>query len=210
MKRYGKVFILSVYIGIVIVMVLSVLLVITGVKNFLTDKEEPNHVLDDYFSDISPVMKTETNGNVIRPYLNDKVKVLTYFYDYKSDDKKRESSIINFKNTYLQNTGVDYYLDEDFDVISIMDGEIESIEDSELYGKVVTIKHNDNLKTIYSNIKDVLVNVGYKISQGEIFASSDNSKIYNDDKSILHFEVNYKNENIDPENLYTLKVSELE
>ena len=91
-----------------------------------------------------------------------------------------------------------------------MNGEVESIEDNEIYGKIVTIKHNDNFKSVYSNVKDILVTVGYKVSQGEIIAASNSSKIDKEHASLLHFEVYYKGEAIDPENLYTLSVSELE
>ena len=210
MRKYGKIFIPVIYISVIIVMVLSVLLVINGVKSFLNEQEKPNYVLDDYFSDISPVMKTEKNDKVIRPYLDDKVKVGKYFYDYKANDDKKKSSIIVYENTYIQNKGVDYVNTEDFDVVSIMNGEVESIEDNEIYGKIITIKHNDNFKSVYSNVKDILVTVGYKVSQGEIIAASNSSKIDKEHASLLHFEVYYKGEAIDPENLYTLSVSELE
>ena len=123
--------------------------------------------------------------------------------------KKQLDSLIYYENTYMQNNGVDYSNDEEFDVVSILDGEVISIEDNAIYGKVVTIKHNDNLKSIYSNVKNVLVNVGYKISQGEIFASSDTYKVDTKVKSLLHFEVYYKDNAIDPENLYTMSVSDL-
>ena len=72
------------------------------------------------------------------------------------------------------------------------------------------VKHNDNLISVYSNIKDVLVSVGYTASQGEIIASSDKSKIDNGDNSMLHFEIYYKGNAVDPESLYTMSVSELQ
>ena len=209
MKNKSLLFIGTIYFCIVGVMVLSVLLIIYGIKSFVNEKPEINYALDDVFSDISPVMKTQTDS-IIRPYLSDKVKVGKYFYDFKANKEKQEESIINYKNTYIQNSGVDYVSDEDFDVVSIMDGEVIGIEENEIYGKIVTIKNNNNLKTIYSNLDDVIVNVGYKVSQGEIIASSSESKIEDNKKSTLHFEVYYKGEVIDPEKLYTLTVSELE
>ena len=96
-----------------------------------------------------------------------------------------------------------------FDVVSILDGEVISIEDNEIYGKVVKIKHNDNLISVYSNVKDVLVNVGYKVSQGEMIATSDKYKLDTNVNSLLHFEVYYKEKAIDPESMYTLSVSDL-
>ncbi len=209
MKKYSGLFIGILYFGIFGIMLLSVLLVINGVKNYVKDIEPVNYTIDDIFSDITPVVKTQTD-NIIKPYLSDSVSVGKYFYDYQSDKTKQEDSIIFFKNTYIQNTGVDYVSNDDFDVVSILDGEVISIDNNEIYGNIITIKHNDNLKSVYCNVSDVIVNVGYKVSQGEIIATSTQSKIDESNKSTLHFEVYYKGNAIDPEKLYTLTVSELE
>lgn len=209
MKKYSKIIIPSIYVGVIGVMVVSCLLVVSGVKNFLNERKDYDYTLDKVFiKDTIPVSKNE-NNMIIKPYTNDKVKVYSYFYDFEGDTKKQLDSLIYYENTYMQNNGVDYSNDEEFDVVSILDGEVISIEDNAIYGKVVTIKHNDNLKSIYSNVKNVLVNVGYKISQGEIFASSDTYKVDTKVKSLLHFEVYYKDNAIDPENLYTMSVGDL-
>ena len=209
MKKYSKIIIPSIYVGVIGVMVVSCLLVVSGVKNFLNERKDYDYTLDKVFiKDTIPVSKNESNM-IVKPYTNDKVKVYSYFYDFEGDSKKQLDSLIYYENTYMQNNGVDYSNDEDFDVVSISDGEVISIEDNAIYGKVVTIKHNDNLKSVYSNVKNVLVNVGYKISQGEIFASSDTYKVDTKVKSLLHFEVYYKDNAIDPENLYTMSVSDL-
>ncbi|MCI5879211.1 MAG: M23 family metallopeptidase [Bacillales bacterium] len=209
MKKYSKIIIPSIYVGVIGVMVVSCLLVVSGVKNFLNERKDYDYTLDKVFiKDTIPVSKNE-NNMIIKPYTNDKVKVYSYFYDFEGDTKKQLDSLIYYENTYMQNNGVDYSNDEEFDVVSILDGEVISIEDNAIYGKVVTIKHNDNLKSVYSNVKNVLVNVGYKISQGEIFASSDTYKVDTKVKSLLHFEVYYKDNAIDPENLYTMSVSDL-
>ncbi len=209
MKKYSKIIIPSIYVGVIGVMVVSCLLVVSGVKNFISERKDYDYTLDKVFvKDTIPVSKNESNM-IIKPYTNDKVKVYSYFYDFESDTKKQLNSLIYYENTYMQNNGVDYSNEEDFDVVSILDGEVISIEDNVIYGKVVTIKHNDNLKSVYSNVKDVLVNVGYKISQGEIFASTTSYKVDTNVKSLLHFEVYYKDNAIDPENLYTMSVSDL-
>ena len=209
MKKYSKIIIPSIYVGVIGVMVVSCLLVVSGVKNFLNERKDYDYTLDKVFiKDTIPVSKNE-NNMIIKPYTNDKVKVYSYFYDFEGDTKKQLDSLIYYENTYMQNNGVDYSNDEEFDVVSILDGEVISIEDNAIYGKVVTIKHNDNLKSVYSNVKNVLVNVGYKISQGEIFASSETYKVDTKVKSLLHFEVYYKDNAIDPENLYTMSVSDL-
>jgi len=209
MGKYTKLLMPTVYIGVLGVMIVSVALVVFGVKSYLNEKPVMEFTLDNYFeSDISPVVKTESDS-IIRPYISETVKLSKYFYDYESDATKQEASIIYYKDTYMQNNGVDYTDSEDFDILAVLDGEVISIEDNEIYGKVMTIKHNDNLEIIYSNITDILVSVGYKVSQGEIIAKTMKSKL-NENESLLHFEVYYKGNAIDPEKLYTLAVSELE
>lgn len=210
MKKYKMLLIPSVYVLAVVVMVLVTTMLISGIKSFVNSGNSFNYTLSDVFDgDVVPVMR-ENNEAIVRPYVSNNVKVGKYFYDYEADKTKQKESLILYENTYLQNTGVDYISDELFDVVSILDGEVIGIEENDIYGNVLTIKHNDNLITTYSNIDGILVNVGYKVSQGEIIAKSSSSKLDSTIKSTLHFEVEYKGELIDPENLYTLKVSDLE
>ncbi len=210
MNKYSKILLPTFYIGIIAVMVLCATLVVSGVKTYLTNREEMKFTIDNVFDeDTTPVVKTDTN-TIVKPYIAESVKVGRYFYDFESDEKKQENSLILYEDTYMQNNGVDYVDSKNFDVVAILDGEVISIEDSEVYGKVVTIKHNDNLKSVYSNVDGVLVSVGYKVHQGEIFAMSAKPKLKSDYESMLHFEVFYKESAIDPENMYTLSVSDFQ
>lgn len=210
MGKYYKVLLPTFYVGIIAVMVVCVLLVITGIKNYVGESNKTKFTLDSVFEDtVEPVNKTETN-TIIKPFTSDKVTVGRTFYDYKSEAKKQESSLIVYENTYMQNNGVDYVCSDEFDVVSVLAGEIVSIEDNDVYGKVVTIKHNENLTSVYSNIKNITAKVGYKISQGEILGVSNKSSLESSDKNMLHFEVYYKGNSIDPENLYTMSVSDFE
>lgn len=210
MNKYSKILLPTFYIGIIAVMVLCATLVVSGVKTYLTNREEMKFTIDNVFDeDTTPVVKTETN-TIVKPYIAESVKVGRYFYDFESDEKKQENSLILYEDTYMQNNGVDYVDSKNFDIVAILDGEVISIEDSEVYGKVVTIKHNDNLKSVYSNVDGVLVSIGYKVHQGEIFAMSAKPKLPSDYESMLHFEVFYKESAIDPENMYTLSVSDFQ
>ncbi len=210
MNKYSKILLPTFYIGIIAVMVLCATLVVSGVKTYLTNREEMKFTIDNVFDeDTTPVVKTETN-TIVKPYIAESVKVGRYFYDFESDEKKQENSLILYEDTYMQNNGVDYVDSKNFDVVAILDGEVISIDDSEVYGKVITIKHNDNLKSVYSNVDGVLVSVGYKVHQGEIFAMSAKPKLKSDYESMLHFEVFYKESAIDPENMYTLSVSDFQ
>lgn len=209
MKNYMKIAIPFVYVGVVVFMVIISVALLNGVKNYIKEDVIYKYALENVFEDdVFPVMKVETE-NIVRPYIESNVKVGKYFYDYEGSNERQEDSIIYYKDTYMQNTGVNYIYDESFDVVSVLDGEVIGIEDNDVYGKIVTIKHNDNLITIYSNISDVTVDMGYSVSQGEIIGVSSINEI-SDNKNMLHFEVIYKGEYMDPENLYTLKVSDVQ
>lgn len=210
MGKYNRYLLVSLYVLIVGVMAMCVALVFTGVKSYVLELPNYDYMVNDIFmSDIMPVSKTESDS-LRKPYLSDNVKIGKHFYNKDSDNKKQEESLIYYENTYIQNNGVDYVSDEDFDVVSALNGEVISIEDDEIYGKVLTIRHNENLKTVYSNLSNILVSVGYTTSGGELIASSSPSDLDTNHKSLLHFEVYYKDTPIDPESIYTLNVSELQ
>ena len=210
MNKYSKIIVPAIYISVGGMMTFCIMTVVNGVKNYLTEPPEYNYSIKDVFEeDIIPVINTD-NDLIVRPYNSDKVKIGKPFYDYKESKENQMNSLIYYQNTYIQNTGVDYISEEEFNIISILDGEVISVEKNEIYENVIKIKHNDNTISIYSNVKDVLVSVGYKVTKGEIIATSTKSKIDTNIKSMLHFEIYFKGSAINPENLYTLKVSELE
>lgn len=209
MNKISKVLLPSIYIGVIGIMIVSVFLVIGGIKNYLHEEPKYDYSLKDVFEDeIVPVSKTQ-NDLISKPYISDKVKIHKEFYDYKSTQDKQINSLIYFENTYLQNTGVDYSGEEDFEIVSIFDGEVISVEDNNIYGKIVKIKHNDDLISIYSNIKDVLVTTGYNVTKGEIIATSNKSKIDTKVNSLLHFELMFKNKQINPETLYNNSINSI-
>lgn len=206
-KSYKKILVPAVYIFAAISLMMGVILLLSGISRYLNEGINYKYTLDNVFNDSIPVVNIQGTDTIIKPYISENVSIGKYFYDFESDISEQESSIIYYENTYMQNSGVDYVSSENFDVVSILDGEVISVEDNEIYGKIVTIKHNDNLLSVYSCLTDVLVNTGYKVAQGEIIASSSKS-ILNDKTSTLHFEVYYKNNVLDPENLYNLPIED--
>ena len=209
MKKYINYFIPIIYVGVVLIVAFFTLNITDGVKKYLNESDMYSYALDGVFDgEVFAVMKKEED-TIIRPYVDENVKVGRYFYDYEADSKKQENSLILYNNIYMQNTGVDYVSDESFDVVAILSGEIISVEDNDVYGRVISVRHNDNLISVYSNVDNSSFDIGYKVSQGEILGSSKVSEI-SDDKYMLHFEVMHKGNYIDPENLYTINVSEIQ
>ena len=97
-----------------------------------------------------PVIATEIR--IARPYHNGNGKILKNYYDYKSDEASQENSIIYYGNTYMQNSGIDYGMEEEFEVVSILDGTVMEILEDDIMGKTIKIKHNNDLISVYQSI----------------------------------------------------------
>lgn len=133
---------------------------------------------------ITFVMPIE-NGTITKDYSNRTLK-------YNSTLKQWEA-----------HKGVDIKGADDAKVKSAYKGEVVSIENNYLTGTIITIKHNDNLQTVYSSLsEDVLVSVGDKVTTGQVIGSvSTSAKNESGEGPHLHFEVLENNIKVDP-NLY--------
>ena len=161
--------------------------------------------------DATPVVSTEeeTNDGFIKPYTNEAVKLTKSFYDMKDDEEKQQNSLIFYGNTYLQNTGILYSLDEVFDVVSVYDGEVSRIDTDDILGNVVEITHNNNLKTVYYSLSEVNVKEKDKVSKGDIIGKSGDNALEQVSENSLLFEVYYNGKSINPEQFYNMSIKDL-
>ena len=77
-----------------------------------------------------------TNETVNHPYLMESVSIAKDFYDKNKNEDAKINSLIYYKNTYMQNTGVLYKNAEKFDVVSVLDGTITSVTKDDILGNV--------------------------------------------------------------------------
>ena len=159
-------------------------------------------ILDEYVPVINTVEK------VRRPYTDGNVVIANNYYDYQSSEEEQQSSILYHENTYIQNTGINYKSDNSFDVISIMKGEVIEVEEKELLGKSVTIRHENNIISVYQSLGEVSVKQGDTVKQGSKIGKSGNSKINKDLGNHLHFELYVKGQVVNPEDCYNKKISD--
>ncbi len=103
-------------------------------------------------------------------------------------------------NVYTGHLAIDFAAEAGTAVKAVFDGVVESVETSYLTGTTVTIKHNDNLKTVYNSIEaDEKLIAGATIKQGDVIgAVSDNNKQEYKDGAHLHFEVYENGKKISP------------
>lgn len=170
--------------------------------------EEVSEVLEDNKNNDIPVVSTEVK--IARPYSNGNVKTLTNYYDYKGEQSEQENAIIYYGNTYMQNSGVDYGMEEEFEVISILDGTVMEVVDDEIMGKTLKIKHSNDLISVYQSMGSIDVKVDDAVTQGMIVGKSGESNVSSDLGNHLHFELYYKGEVVNPEEYYDKLVGQLQ
>ena len=120
--------------------------------------------------------------------------------------KDYSSTALKFNSTLKQweaHKAVDIKGSDNAEVKAVYQGEVVSVESDYLRGNVVTIKHSDNLQTVYASLADdVKVKVGDKVKQGDVIGMvSTSAKGELNDGPHLHFEVLLNGVKADP-NLY--------
>lgn len=172
------------------------------------DEREFDYVSQTIFEDDVPVVNT--TPTIIRPYTNTNVKIVKDFYDYQADEEKQQNSIIYYESTYLQNSGISYGgVEETFDVVAILDGTVTSVKEDNTLGKIVEVRHSNDMISVYQSLSEVTVKENDEIKQGTIIGKSGSSNISKELNNHLHFELIIKGQIVNPENYYDKKVDEL-
>lgn len=221
-----KMFVPGVYLVAVISIIACVVLTVTSINKYLTEKRNFDYSVNGIIDDVLvPVQGNEANqdnqgGNtndsnkienssIIRPYKATDVKVGRYFYDFEDEAKNQENSIIFYENTYMQNSGVDYISENVFEVQSVLDGKVLSVDNDDVLGNIVKIEHDKELVTVYQGIDKITLKAGDTVKQGQVIGASGTSQINSNYTTSLHFEVYYKGTLMDPENFFTMKLDDL-
>jgi len=95
-----------------------------------------------------------------------------------------------------QHNGIDIDAKEGTDVKAALDGVVVSVEDDPELGKVVVLKHPNNLQTVYGHLSTVLVKLGEPVGKGQVIAKSGNTGVSS--APHLHFEVWENGKPVDP------------
>ena len=167
--------------------------------------------------DITPVINEEgdniinvtTTNKIIRPYTLESVTSTIPFYNREGTEEEQTAALIYYEGIYMQNTGVLYTANEEFDCVAVLDGVVKNIKEDSIMGNVVEIEHSNSLTTIYQNLGEVKVTVGASVKQGDVLATSGKNTLTSNDSNALHFEVFYKGELINPEEFYVYDYKEV-
>ena len=194
---------------LVAIFVLIPLITLTMLVSSDLKSEEltPDYVSDEIINDSLPVINETTK--VINPYIDQSVTIGKKYYDYKGEAKDQENSILVHDNTYIQNTGIDYVSENKFEVVSILDGIVVTVRDDQTLGKIIEVKHKDNIISSYQSLSEVSVKEGDEVKQGTIIGKSGTSNIQKDMGSHLHFELTINSQTVDPEEYYEKELGKL-
>lgn len=211
-KRKLKFFVMPAVYGILFATIMLSLLVLNKINTTKVSSNDENYtyVNGSIITKTVPTISEKTNEVVIeKPYTSDKVSIYKKFYEKEGTDQERENAILFYNNTYVQNTGLIYKGEEQFDVISVLNGTVVDVKDDETLGKVVEIKHDNNLITTYQGLSNVTVKKNQTVNQGDIIGKSGKIKINDDLENALLFEIIHNGNLVNPEKYINKKINEL-
>ncbi|MBR2840840.1 MAG: M23 family metallopeptidase [Bacilli bacterium] len=172
------------------------------------DKEDYTYVSKLFGDNVKKVVSTPKL--IMRPFNNADVKVLKNFYDYKADESTQENSIINYDTTYIQNNGVIFGgPQESFEVTSILDGKVTSVKDDKLLGKIVTIKHENEIESTYQCLSEVTVKENDEVSQGTVIGKAGTSNLEKDLGPHILLEITKDGKSINPLNAIDKQINDI-
>ena len=110
---------------------------------------------------------------------------------------------------YMQNSGIEYKSEDEFDVLSSITGNVSNVTDDELLGKTVEIRNSSEVVTVYQCLKDISVKKGDNVTQGQVIAKSGTCNLNNDIKNSLHFEIYSNGAVLNPEQYFDKSLKEI-
>ena len=169
------------------------------------EPREPDFINDEVIETTLPVINDSVKP--INPYVDSNVKVGKTYYDYQAEEKAQLNSIIMHDNTYIQNSGIDYIDDKEFDVVAILNGTVVTVKEDELVGKTIEIKHEDETISTYQSLSEVNIKKGDVVTQGQVIGKSGTNELDKDLGNHLHFEIYQKGKSINPDNYLNKEIN---
>ena len=109
----------------------------------------------------------------------------------------------NPNNEKQKNQGIDFQVSPGSPVFAAASGNVALITDNtENFGKIVLIRHKNNLISIYGRVAKVFVKKNEVVTKGQkigIMAEKENN---DKNQTILHFELRKGTQSVNPENYF--------
>lgn len=205
LKPFVKISVISMFL--IVCMIGVSMLIYNQAEPVSSTSEDFTYVNDYIFDSYYPVVNQDEK--IAKPYSAENVSIYKNFYEKDGTEEEQKNSIIYHEGIYMQNSGVDYKADEQFDVLSSLSGTVTNVSDDTLLGKTVEIRNSTELIVLYQSLGEVAVKKGDTVTQGQIIGKSGTCTLNSDIKQGLHFEM-YKNGSvINPEKYYDKSVKDL-
>ena len=139
-------------------------------------------------------------------------EMVRIFFDLSLSDEELVSAIISTGSYMIESKGVSYAKSDNsvFDVCSIYDGKVTSVEEDELDGVCVTIRHADGVESIYSSLSDVSVKVNDTIKLGQTIGKASTSLTDVEAGVHVHLEVKVNDAYVNPNTVIGKELSEVQ
>lgn len=175
---------------------------------FITSSNVENKYDGDY---TIPILKEDTlptsiSKTIIKPYTNNSVLPIINYYDEEDDFESQTKSIVLYGDTYIKSTGIVYGCNEQFNVVSILDGEVISVNETQNLGVAIEIKHSNDMISVYQTLSDSIVKVGEKVKQGQIIGNSGTTNITSKSDNQLYFELISSGKIVNPNNYFNKEI----
>ena len=198
----------SIYASLVLIMFISMLFISNLLEQRYGDSLNLSYILKDFIDEDIPVTNI-TSDKIIKPFDKDTINIDINYYDKDAKEEEQQKSLILYENTYMPNTGILYTSEEQFDVLSTLDGKVTKIDKDELLGNVIEITHSSSLITTYYSIDNINVSMDQEVKQGDIIGTSGKNNISSTSDNMMLFEVSLNGNNINPNNYYEMKIEDL-
>ena len=203
-RRKLKGFVIPLFTGVIVSCMLLTIYLVNKI-NIKQDyfPEDFNFISSNIVSNIVPVLSYD--NVVIRPYQAENVQELKKFYD----EENKENGIILYKDTYIQNSGILYSSSTEYNVVSILDGEVINTKKDDILGYVVEVKHDNNLISVYEGLKNLYVKKGDQIKQNTIIGKSGDITLDEKVNNSLLFELIKDGKYVNPDKYFDRKLNEV-
>ncbi len=189
---------ISLYLVLIVGIVASAFALRNAMNSVPSNDDNLDYVSSSILDEDVPVINEVSKMG--KPYTAEGVSIAKSYYDYQADAAEQEKSIVYHDNTYMQNSGVDYVLDNVFDVVSVLDGTVTNVKEDELVGKTVEIKHDNDYVTVYQSLSEVSVKKGDTVKQGDVIGKSGTNELDSEVGNHLHFELYIGGQVVNPAN----------
>lgn len=208
-KRKLKPWVIPTIYALVVAVVFTCLYILGNTINDGFQSPSKNNVKDVLIEEDIPVNKEIESTKILKPYNGENITIANKFYEKDADEKIQQNSLIYYENIYMQNTGILYNSDKQFNVIAVLDGTVKNIKEDKILGNVIEIEHGTNLTAFYQSVDNIKVKVGDQVKQGDLIATSGANNIENTKDNCLHFQVYNQGQLLNPETFYTMNLNEL-